>query len=66
VRVLGHEINNSLTPIQSLADSLQDLLARRPSDPEREADLERGLKVIRGRAEALGRFMISYALPACV
>jgi nitrogen fixation/metabolism regulation signal transduction histidine kinase len=61
VRVLGHEINNSLTPIQSLADSLQDLLARRPPDPEREADLERGLKVIRGRAEALGRFMTSYA-----
>jgi signal transduction histidine kinase len=53
IRVLSHEINNSLAPIQSIAGSLQHA-----PDPE---DLERGLGIIQGRAEALARFMRSYA-----
>jgi nitrogen fixation/metabolism regulation signal transduction histidine kinase len=61
VRVLSHEINNSLTPIKSIAGSLRSLLARRPRPPDADEDLERGLGVIGGRAEALGRFMQAYA-----
>lgn len=61
VRVLGHEINNSLAPIQSLAGSMQDLLARDPAPSDLLDDLRRGLAVVEGRAEALSRFMASYA-----
>ena len=61
VRVLSHEINNSLAPIQSLAGSLRALLSRTPRPADAEEDLERGLTVIGGRAESLGRFMRSYA-----
>ncbi|MCI0436304.1 MAG: ATP-binding protein [Gemmatimonadetes bacterium] len=61
IRVLSHEINNSLAPIKSIAGSLQSLLSRadRPSDAEE--DLRRGLGVIAGRSDALSRFMQSYA-----
>lgn len=61
VRVLSHEINNSLAPIKSIAGSLQDLLKRQPAPEDRDVDLERGLTVIAGRAEALNRFMGAYA-----
>ena len=63
VRVLGHEINNSLAPIRSIAGNLQQTL--QAPDGERAADwqedLRRGLAVIERRSEALGRFMTSYA-----
>jgi nitrogen fixation/metabolism regulation signal transduction histidine kinase len=61
VRVLGHELNNSLAPIKSIAGSLENLFARveRPSDWEE--DVQRGLSVISTRAEALNRFMTAYA-----
>jgi nitrogen fixation/metabolism regulation signal transduction histidine kinase len=61
VRVLSHEINNSLAPIKSLAGSLVDLLARTPPPVDRDQDLESGLRVIEGRSEALSRFMAAYA-----
>ncbi|MEX2179668.1 MAG: ATP-binding protein [Gemmatimonadaceae bacterium] len=61
VRVLSHEINNSLAPIKSLAGSLQSVLERRPRPADADQDLERGLHVIAGRADALVRFMSSYA-----
>jgi PAS domain S-box-containing protein len=61
VRVLSHEINNSLTPIKSIAGSLRSLLARQPRPADADEDLEHGLNVIGGRAEALGRFMQAYA-----
>jgi two-component system, NtrC family, nitrogen regulation sensor histidine kinase NtrY len=61
IRVLSHEINNSLTPIKSIAESLASLLERDdPAESYRE-DLREGLAVIGGRSEALGRFMSSYA-----
>ncbi len=61
IRVLGHELNNSLAPIQSLAGSLESLLAQdAPPDDWRE-DMRRGLGIISGRAEALSRFTGGYA-----
>lgn len=61
VRVLSHEINNSLAPIKSLAASLQAVLDRQPRSRDAEQDLRRGLSVIGGRADALVRFMSTYA-----
>jgi two-component system, NtrC family, nitrogen regulation sensor histidine kinase NtrY len=61
VRVLSHEINNSLAPIKSLAGSLQAVLDRQPRSKDADADLKSGLNVIGGRADALVRFMSSYA-----
>ncbi len=57
VRVLGHELNNSLAPIKSLAGSLASLLAREPQPADWQQDMRRGLSVIAARAEALSRFM---------
>ena len=61
VRVLGHELNNSLAPIKSIAGSLESLLARDPRPEDWEEDMQRGLAVIASRSEALSRFMSSYA-----
>ena len=61
IRVLSHEINNSLAPIKSITGSLQSMLGRSELPEEVSEDVERGLAVISGRAEALGRFMASYA-----
>ena len=61
VRVLGHEINNSLAPIMSLTESLQAIMDRDPPPPDAEDDLRQGLGVISARAKALNRFMASYA-----
>jgi len=61
IRVLSHEINNSLAPIKSIAGSLQALLSRTERPPDAEDDLRRGLDVIAGRSDALSRFMQSYA-----
>jgi len=56
IRVLGHEINNSLTPIKSIAGSLRGRLAA----TERDSDFERGLAVIEDRADSLNRFLQAY------
>jgi PAS domain S-box-containing protein len=64
VRVLSHEINNSLAPIKSITGSLLALLDRRDvasGYDETSDDLKRGLNVIGGRSEALVRFMSAYA-----
>ncbi len=61
VRVLGHEINNSLAPIMSLSESLQTILERDPPPADADEDVRQGLGVIAGRAKALSRFMSSYA-----
>ncbi len=64
IRVLGHEINNSLAPIQSIATTLREHLGRKPRDGDWEEDLASGLGVIAGRSAALARFMASYTLLA--
>jgi two-component system, NtrC family, nitrogen regulation sensor histidine kinase NtrY len=59
IRVLGHEINNSLAPIKSIAESLRGRLRALVRGEEYE-DFDRGLEVIEGRAESLNRFLQAY------
>ncbi len=61
IRVLGHELRNSLTPIISIAGSLESLLASAELPSDWRADARGGLKVIANRAESLNRLMSSYA-----
>ena len=61
IRVIGHELNNSLAPIKSIAGSLESLLKRTPPPPDWRDDMERGLAVIASRADSLGRFTGAYA-----
>ena len=61
VRVLGHELNNSLAPIKSIAGSLGTLLRRDRLAADWEADMRSGLEIIEARADGLGRFMQAYA-----
>jgi signal transduction histidine kinase len=61
LRVLGHELNNSLAPIKSVAGSLGDLMVREPEPPDWRDDMQRGLAVISSRADSLARFVESYS-----
>ena len=61
VRVLGHELNNSLTPIKSIAQSLEQMVKSVPYPDDWAEDMARGLNVIATRSESLSRFMSSYA-----
>jgi nitrogen fixation/metabolism regulation signal transduction histidine kinase len=61
MRVLGHEINNSLAPIKSIAGSLVRLFRRDELPGDWREDADRGLEVIASRADALTRFTASYA-----
>lgn len=61
VRVLGHELNNSLTPIKSIAGSLSQILNRHPLPGDWQEDMRDGLTVIASRSEALGRFIGAYS-----
>lgn len=61
VRVIGHELNNSLAPIKSIAGSLGTMLRRDPKPADLDEDLRGGLEIIEARAEGLNRFMQSYA-----
>lgn len=61
IRVLGHELNNSLAPIKSTAETLGDLLDRDPRPPDWDEDARRALAMVSNRAEALARFMAAYS-----
>lgn len=61
VRVLGHELNNSLAPIKSLAGSLSNLALQDSPPEDWRDDMKRGLEIISSRADALTRFMDSYS-----
>lgn len=61
IRVIGHELNNSLAPIKSIAGSLERLVARDPLPGDWTDDMRRGLAVIAARAESLDRFTGAYA-----
>jgi nitrogen fixation/metabolism regulation signal transduction histidine kinase len=60
VRVLGHEMNNSLAPIKSLAASLESLLRRDPLPSDWKDDASAGLNSIASRADSLSRFLRAY------
>jgi PAS domain S-box-containing protein len=60
VRVLSHEINNSLTPIKSIAHSIKRMLSRVPDLPRAE-EIRDGLNLIETRSGSLGRFLRAYA-----
>ncbi|MGE5834068.1 MAG: sensor histidine kinase [Acidobacteriota bacterium] len=60
VRVLSHEINNSLTPIKSIAHSLRRIVDR-ANGFQRSDEVLQGLSLIEERSGALGRFLRSYA-----
>jgi two-component system, NtrC family, nitrogen regulation sensor histidine kinase NtrY len=61
VRVIGHELNNSLTPIKSIAQSLELMVTADAQTEDWREDMSRGLNVIATRSESLSRFMSSYA-----
>jgi nitrogen fixation/metabolism regulation signal transduction histidine kinase len=61
VRVLGHELNNSLAPIKSIAGSLEEAVAMEKNETPLHANLTRGLGVISRRADALARFLSVYS-----
>jgi two-component system, NtrC family, nitrogen regulation sensor histidine kinase NtrY len=61
IRVIGHEMNNSLAPIKSIAGSLATIMEREPPPPDWREDVRRGLHVIASRSDALSRFMSAYA-----
>jgi nitrogen fixation/metabolism regulation signal transduction histidine kinase len=61
VRVLGHELNNSLAPIKSIAGSLERIVSRDPLPDDWRDDMRRGLTVITARSESLSRFIGAYA-----
>jgi two-component system nitrogen regulation sensor histidine kinase NtrY len=61
IRVLGHELNNSLAPIHSMTSTLVGLLTREPRPDDWQEDMQHGLEVIGNRSGALIRFMAAYA-----
>jgi nitrogen fixation/metabolism regulation signal transduction histidine kinase len=60
IRVMGHELNNSLAPIKSIAGSLNARLAGIELGTDEKADFERGLSIIESRAASLNRFLQAY------
>src|SRR5579872_6773390 len=60
IRVLGHELSNSLAPIKSIAGSLSSRVSGTNIDPEIRSDLHRGLDIIESRAGSLQRFLEAY------
>jgi len=61
IRVIGHEMNNSLAPIKSVAENLGSMLSRKQRAPDWQEDMRSGLNVIAGRTDGLARFMSAYA-----
>jgi nitrogen fixation/metabolism regulation signal transduction histidine kinase len=60
IRVLGHELNNSLTPIKSIAGTLRNQISNGVLDSDQREDFERGLSIIESRAHSLNRFLQAY------
>ena len=60
IRVLGHELNNSLAPIKSIAGSLETIIGQDPMPEDWREDTRRGLGVIASRTDALSRFTAAY------
>jgi two-component system nitrogen regulation sensor histidine kinase NtrY len=65
IRVMRHEINNSLAPISSLAGTMLQLVERRPQPSDWQADFKESLQVIAERSAALSRMMQCYTELSC-
>jgi nitrogen fixation/metabolism regulation signal transduction histidine kinase len=61
IRVMGHELNNSLAPMKSIAENLGSILRRPQRAPDWEEDMRSGLGIIAARTDGLARFMNAYA-----
>ncbi len=61
IRVLGHELNNSLAPMKSIAENLTSMLGRKVRAADWQEDMRSGLTVIAARTDGLARFMNAYA-----
>ncbi|MEW6127967.1 MAG: ATP-binding protein [Acidobacteriota bacterium] len=61
IRVLGHELNNSLAPIKSIAGSLESMIFKDPLPDDWRDDARRGFSIITGRVASLTRFMEGYS-----
>jgi two-component system nitrogen regulation sensor histidine kinase NtrY len=61
LRVLGHELNNSLAPIKSISGSLSAIFSKDSLLDDWKEDVQHGLQVINLRAAALSRFMEAYS-----
>ena len=61
IKIMRHEINNSLTPIQSVAQTLLTQIKRDSSQRQGQGDIQEGLEIIAARSEELGRFIASYS-----
>jgi nitrogen fixation/metabolism regulation signal transduction histidine kinase len=64
IRVLGHELSNSLAPIKSIAGSLLARVDNMQGEDATLRDFRRGLGVVESRADSLHRFVQSYRLLA--
>jgi nitrogen fixation/metabolism regulation signal transduction histidine kinase len=60
IRVLGHELSNSLAPIKSIAGSLSSRVQSTDINPDVRNDLQRGLEIIETRSASLQRFLEAY------
>jgi two-component system, NtrC family, nitrogen regulation sensor histidine kinase NtrY len=60
IRVIGHELNNSLAPIKSIAGSLNARISEMSVESEQRQDFQRGLGIIETRAASLNRFLQAY------
>jgi nitrogen fixation/metabolism regulation signal transduction histidine kinase len=60
IRVLGHELSNSLAPIKSIAGSLSSRLSATAMDADVRHDLQHGLEIIEARSASLHRFLEAY------
>jgi two-component system, NtrC family, nitrogen regulation sensor histidine kinase NtrY len=60
IRVIGHELNNSLAPIKSIAGSLHARISEMDVQPDQRQDFQRGLSIIESRAASLNRFLQAY------
>tara|TARA_R110001606_G_scaffold219638_1_gene367477 strand:- start:565 stop:1932 length:1368 start_codon:yes stop_codon:yes gene_type:complete len=60
VRVLSHEINNSLSPLKSFSATLNTQIQKRETDAELKRELTEGMNIIGHRADSLAKFVQRY------
>jgi nitrogen fixation/metabolism regulation signal transduction histidine kinase len=61
IRVIWHELNNSLAPIKSVIETSRDALAAGSPDKAEREELAHNLALVAERAESLRRFLSRYS-----